>query len=352
MLEFPPESGGLLTSGGSLATLVALVTARHERLPPEFQRGVLYVSREVHHAVTKSAYIAGFLRERVRVLPTDSDHRLSLDALRSAIAGDRRDGLEPFCVVGSAGAVNTGTVDDLKGLATIARQEGLWFHVDAAYGGFFALTERGRRALRGIELADSVVLDPHKGLFLPYGTGCVLVRDRRALDRAHAVRAAYLPPRQEDDDVMDFCDMGPELSRDARGLRVWLPLKMHGAATFREALDEKLDLAAFAAAELEKEPDIELAHAPTLSLFAWRYRPQGLEASELDACNRRLLTGVNQRQRVLLTGTTLEDGFYLRLCVLSFRTHRERIAMALEDIRAELAVLRSETALPPEAPSV
>ncbi|MBM4359445.1 MAG: decarboxylase, partial [Deltaproteobacteria bacterium] len=273
---------------------------------------------------------------------TDADHRLSIPALSSAIAEDRRAGLLPFCVVGSAGAVNTGIVDDLEGIASVARREGLWFHVDAAYGGFFALTERGRRALAGIELADSVVLDPHKGLFLPYGTGSVVVRDRRALERAHAGRAAYLPPRQDDDDVMDFCDMGPELSRDARGLRIWLPLKMHGASAFRAALDEKLDLAAYAAEELAREADVELACSPTLSLFAWRYRPKGVEGAELDALNRRLLAGVNQRQRVLFTGTTLEAGFFLRVCVLSFRTHRDRIAIALEDIRAELATLRHD----------
>lgn len=341
MLGFPTGAGGLLTSGGSIGTLVALVTARDDRLSQEFQRGVIYVSSEVHHAVTKAAHVAGFLRERLRVLPTDSTHRLSIAALEDAIAHDRAQGLDPFCVVGSAGAVNTGIVDDLEGLADVARRERLWFHVDAAYGGFFALTERGRQALRGIELADSVVLDPHKGLFLPYGTGAVLVRDRRALERAHAVRAPYLPPRQDDEGVMDFCDMGPELSRDARGIRIWLPLKMHGAAVFREALDEKLDLAEHAYRELASEPGVEFAQPPTLSLFAWRHRPAGLDPEALDAWNRRLLAGVNRRQRVLLTGTTLERGFYLRFCVLSFRTHRDRIDAALEDIRAELAALRS-----------
>lgn len=336
MLGLPKTAGGLLTSGGSIATLTALVTARHEKLPPEFQRGVLYVSDQVHHAITKSALFAGFLRERIRVVPSDETHRLRLDLLEAAIAADRAAGLLPFCVVGSAGTVNTGAVDDLGALAALATREGLWFHVDAAYGGFFALTERGRAALAGIERADSVVVDPHKGLFLPYGTGCLLVRERHRLERAHAVRAPYLPAKQVDDDTVDFCDLGPELSRDNRGLRVWLPLKMHGAATFRAALDEKLDLAAYAYDALSRLPGVEVGDPPTLSLFTWRLRPEGLEGEALDVKNRRLLSAINQRQRVLLTGTTLATGFHVRLCVLSFRTHREHIERALEDIRAEV----------------
>jgi len=343
MLGFPEGAGGLLTTGGSLATLVALVTARHERLPPEFQRGVLYVSEEVHHAITKSALVAGFLPERIRAIPTDERFRLRLDEVARAVEADRAAGLLPFALVGSAGTVNTGAVDDLHGLADLAASERLWLHVDAAYGGFFALTERGKRALAGIERADSVVLDPHKGLFLPYGTGSVIVRDRSALLRAHAVRAAYLPARSADDEAVDFCDLGPELSRDNRGLRVWLPLKMHGASAFRAALDEKLDLARLAFDALSNEPDVELAAPLELSLFAFRFRPSGSLATELelDVVNRRWLSAVNQRQRVLLTGTTLRGRFFLRFCVLSFRTHADRIAAALEDLRAELALVRA-----------
>src|SRR5262249_30800920 len=153
-------------------------------------------------------------------------------------------------------------VDDLEGLADLAASEGLWLHIDAAYGGFFALTERGRAALRGIERADSVALDPHKGLFLPYGTGCLLVRDREALRRAHAMPASYLPPMQTEDDLVAFCELGPELSRDFRGLRVWLPLKMHGASVFRAELDEKMDLARRATDRLRRTHAIEIVAEP------------------------------------------------------------------------------------------
>lgn len=346
MIGLPEEGGGVLTTGGSMAVLIAVITARRERLPPDFLRGVVYVSEEVHHSAEKAAVLAGFWPERVRRVAVDDRYRMDVRALEDAILRDREEGLTPFFVVASGGTVNTGAVDDLSGIADVAARHGLWLHVDAAYGGFFALTERGKAALAGIERADSVTLDPHKGLFLPYGTGCLLVRDRAALRRAHAMHAAYLPPMQRDDDLVDFCDMGPELSRDARGLRVWLPLKMHGAATFRAALDEKLDLARFAAGALAETPELEVL-APELSLFAWRWRPAGVGGDALDALNRRLLAGINARQRVLLTGTVLGGAFYLRTCVLNFRTHREHIDALLEDVAGVISSLRDA---PGEAP--
>jgi aromatic-L-amino-acid decarboxylase len=340
MLGLPEGSGGLLTSGGSLANLIAVVTARRERLRPDFLKGVVYVSEEAHHSVRKAALIAGFSPERVRALEVDDRFRTPPEAVERAVREDRARGLSPFLLVASAGTTGTGAVDDLDALAGVAERERLWLHVDAAYGGFFALTARGRAALRGIERADSVTLDPHKSLFLPYGTGCLLARDREALRRAHSGTAAYMPPMQSDEDAIDFCEIGPELSRDARGLRVWLPLKMHGAAAFREALDEKLDLARFAADRLRGMPGVEIVAEPELSLLAFRARPPGMEDGEaLDAFNRRLLARVNGKQRVLLTGTSARGRFALRICVLSFRTHRDRVEAALGDIEASLEEL-------------
>ena len=226
---YPPEARGTLTSGGSLANLTALVTARRERLPENFLSGVIYASDQSHHSVAKGAILAGFPEANVREVPTDERFRLRVDALDELIAEDRRRGLTPFLVVASAGTTNTGAVDPLAELADLAAREGLWLHVDAAYGGFFLLTEEGKRTMRGIERADSIVLDPHKGLFLPYGTGAVLVRDGEALRRAHSLTADYLPGMQNDPDRVDFSQYSPELSRPFRGLRVWLPFKMHGA---------------------------------------------------------------------------------------------------------------------------
>ncbi len=339
MLGMPEKSGGILTTGGSLANFGAVVTARRERLPTDFLSGVIYTSEEAHHSVLKAALLAGFPAARVRMLPSDERFRLRAEAVAEAVRADRRAGLSPFMLVASAGATSTGAVDELAALADVAQRETLWFHVDAAYGGFFALTARGKEALAGIERADSITLDPHKGLFLPYGTGCLLVRDRNALRRAHAVEASYLPPMQEDEDLVDFCELGPELSRDARGLRVWLPLKMHGAGVFRAALDEKLDLARRAAEALRALPEVEIVTEPVLSLLAFRARPPGLEGEALDAHNRRLISRVNEKQRVLLTGAVVKGRFVIRICVLSFRTHEDRIDAAIEDIATSMAEL-------------
>src|SRR6185295_8985183 len=172
--------------------------------------------------------------------------------LLSCLAQDRAAGLRPFLIVASAGTTNTGAVDPLPALADIAAGEGLWLHVDGAYGGFFVLTERGRRTFAGIERADTITLDPHKGMFLPYGTGCLLAKDRGTLRRAHSMPAEYLPAMSDEADRVDFSEISPELSRDYRGLRVWLPLQLRGTRVFREALDEKLDLAAWAHEELRR----------------------------------------------------------------------------------------------------
>jgi len=343
---YPDAARGQLTSGGSLANFTALVTARRERLPEQFLAGTLYASDQAHHSVQKAALLAGFPPASVHSIPSDAAFRLRLDLLEEAIAADRRQGREPFLVVANAGSTNTGAIDPLGPLADLCARHRLWLHVDAAYGGFFLLTERGRRALAGIERADSIVLDPHKSLFLPYGTGALLVRDGAALRRAHSVTADYMPPLSSDDELVDFCEISPELSRPFRGLRVWLPLKLLGAAPFRQALDEKLDLARWAADQLRAMSEVEILAEPELSLLAFRLAPGDPPAlagaagavgnhdvERVNRLNRDWLARVNARRRVYLTGTMLGDRFALRICVLSFRTHRDRVEQALDDLR-------------------
>jgi len=319
-------SGGVLTTGGSLANLIAIVTARKD---DEGRAPTIYCSDQMHHSFQKSASLAGFPMSSIREIESDAQFRIRIDALEEAIARDRDAGLRPFLLAGSAGTTATGAVDDLAALARIARENEMWFHVDGAYGAFFALTERGRARLRGMEEADSVVLDPHKTLFLPFGTGALVVRDAAKLRRAHSMHADYLPAFQEEDELVDFCELSPELSRDFRGLRVWLPLKMFGIEPFREQLDEKLDLAAYAAAELRKIAGIEIVAEPQLSILAFRIAGD-------DAKNRELLQRINARNRVMLTPAVVGGRFVIRICIVSHRTHRERIEMALADIRSEV----------------
>ncbi|HVR37882.1 MAG TPA: aminotransferase class V-fold PLP-dependent enzyme, partial [Thermoanaerobaculia bacterium] len=327
-------AGGVLLPGGSLANLTALIAARKALLPDDFLRGTLYCSEQVHHSFQKAANAAGFPYANIRELPVDERFRIRTDALEERIARDRADGFTPFLVAGSAGTTGTGAVDDLETLARIAHANAMWFHVDGAYGALFMLTERGRDALRGIEQADSMILDPHKTLFLPFGTGAVLVRDARTLRRAHSLHADYLPDMQSEEELVDFCEISPELSRDFRGLRVWLPLKMFGIEPFREQLDEKLDLIAFATEELRKIEGIEIVAEPQLTITAFRLVRDGADCNEL---NRRLLDRINAKKHVMLTPTIVDGKFVIRICIVSHRTHRDRVELALDDIRAAVA---------------
>jgi aromatic-L-amino-acid/L-tryptophan decarboxylase len=342
IVGYPGGAGGFLTSGGSLANFSAVVAARHEKLPENFLKGTLYVSDQGHHCVRKAALLAGFPDANVREIPSDDGFRMRLDALASRVAADRAAGFAPFLVVASAGTTNTGAVDDLDALAEFAAREGLWLHTDAAYGGFFALTGRGRKALHGLSRADSIVLDPHKGLFMPYGSGCLLVKDPGALRRSHSVQAHYMPGMQEDADSVDFCEISPELSRNFRGLSVWLAVKLCGIAAFRASLDEKLDLAREAVAAVRAIPGIAIVAEPQLSLFAFRLAPPGASLEESNRLSRVLMARVNARRRVLLTGTLLGDAFALRMCILSFRTHADRVRMALDDLADAAAALQRE----------
>ena len=343
IVGYPQSAGGFLTTGGSLANFSAIFTARRERLPDNFLSGTIYTSEQTHHSVQKAALLAGFPPHTIRAVPTDVHYRIRLTALQQQIENDRHSGRKPFLIVGNAGTTNTGAIDDLNALADVAQRESLWLHIDAAYGGFFMLTERGKSRLAGLQRADSITLDPHKGLFLPFGTGSLIVRDQDTLRRAHSGdAAAYLPSMQDDPDFIDFCQISPELSRDFRGLRIWLPFKLHGIEPFRQALEEKLDLAEWATAQLRTMTDIEIIAEPQLSIVAFRLKRPGFDTPALNQLNQRLLNAINSRKRVLLTGTLLGDQtgdvvgdqFVIRICALCFRTHYDRVEMCLEDIRA------------------
>ena len=327
LFALPSSSQGILTSGGSIANLSAIVTARTALLGDDFLDGTIYVSAHTHQSVAKAAKIAGFPAAAVRAVACTADLALDPDALREAIRGDRAAGRRPFCVVATAGTTNTGAVDPIDQVAAIAAEEGLWCHVDAAYGGFFQLTDRGRAGFAGIERADSITLDPHKGMFLPYGTGCLLVRDGKRLRAAHYVGSELFQDLDTTHRIPSFADYSPELSRDFRGLRVWLPLQLHGVDAFRAALDEKLDLTRVVFDGLRATAGIEVPWDPPLSIVAFRL------AGRDDAANRRLLQRINESKRIALSSTMIDGHYTLRVCVLSHRTHRDRVEEAIAIIR-------------------
>ncbi|MFN2526457.1 MAG: aspartate aminotransferase family protein [Actinomycetota bacterium] len=329
LFGFSADARGILTSGGSMANFSAIIAARHALLPENFLSGTAYVSDQAHLSVAKAALLAGFPRANVRTVPTTADMRMDVAALRTQIEEDREAGLIPFFVVASAGTTNTGAVDPIANVGEVARKFGLWFHIDAAYGGFFHLTQRGQGLFRGIERADSITLDPHKGMFLPYGTGCLLVREGHRLRDAHHIQADYLQDLAGEEDIPNFSEYSPELSRDFRGLRVWLPLKLHGARAFRAALDEKLDLAQQLYRGLREVPGLELPWIPELTVVPFRAAAVN---GDSNAATRRLLAEINSSQRVFMSSTILDGSFTIRACILCHRTHEDRVAEAIEII--------------------
>lgn len=344
---YDARARGLFTSGGSLANLAGIVTAREALLGDDvdLRLATAYTSSQVHHSVAKAIAVAGIPRANLREVAVDAELRLDVTALREAITKDRSEGRRPFLVIAAAGTTNTGAIDPLPALADLCQAEGLWLHVDGAYGGAFVLCPTGRRLLTGIERADSITFDPHKGLFLPYGTGCVLVRDGLALRHAHRGAGAYLRDLAIDPDELPNPSLhGPELSRSYRGYRVWLAMQLHGLAAFRDALEEKLALARWLHTSLQAAIDrgapLELAVAPQCSVVAFRVRRTTHEP--IEHWNKRtaaLLDAIHARGRVVLSSTLLpvsgeatSSALTLRACILSFRSHGAIVEAALEDI--------------------
>jgi len=338
-MDFPAETRGLFTAGGSMATFNAIVCARERYLGADIRRGVLYSSDQAHHSVLKSAKLAGVMPDRVRAIASDDRFRVRVDLLQEAIADDRRAGLTPFAVVSSAGTTNTGAVDPLDAVADVCERESLWHHVDAAYGAFFYLCPDLRETLRGLPRADSLTLDPHKGMFLPYGTGALLVRDGAALRAAHEATAAYLPAMPHPADFYDPSQHGPELSRGFPGLRVWLAVKLYGAAAYRAAIAEKRALTLEAFDRIAALPHVVIDAAPELSLFAFHLTWPGATREDEDRATKALMTRVTARGRVMLTGATAHGRYLGRVCVLSFRTHQDRIDALVDDTAAAITEL-------------
>ena len=341
------EARGLLTSGSSIANFTAVVTARHHHFGEtgDYSRAMIYTSTQAHHCVTKAARMAGIPTANVRHVRVDDLFRLDVADLRAQVEADRHRGLRPFFVVAAAGTTNTGAIDPLAAIADLCRDEDLWLHVDGAYGGAFVLAPSGRARLRGIERADSLCFDPHKGMFLPYGTGCLLVRDGARLAAAHLGQADYL--RDFDPSATPSpAHLGPELSRPFRGLRLWLPLMLHGAKAFRDALEEKLALAQLLIEGLDRRvaagKPIEIVARPQLSTVAFRLQREPEEPLErYNARNAKLLDAINRRERAFVSSTYLPvadgEAMTLRPCVMSFRTHRDRVEALLEDLDLALA---------------
>ncbi len=338
LVGYPAAAGGTIASGGSIATLAAVATARdaHGLTGAGVARAVVYLTDHAHHCIEKALRIAGLGEAQVRRVAMDEAFRMRPGALAEAIVADRARGLRPWLVIAAAGTTDTGAVDPLDEIATIAARERCWFHVDAAYGGFFLLTGEGRRALRGIERSDSVVLDPHKSLFLPYGSGMLLARDAAPLLAAHDYAGNYMQDALREPGEVSPADVSPELTKHFRALRMWLPLILLGTGPFRAALEEKLLLARYFYGEIQAL-GFDVGPAPELSVVTFRWVPPGASVEQANALNQAIVDGVRRDGRVFLSSTMLDGRFTLRLVALSFRTHRRTIDLALRVLREQVA---------------
>jgi aromatic-L-amino-acid/L-tryptophan decarboxylase len=343
VVGYPAAAAGNLSSGGSIANLIAILTAREAAglKSKDFSRVVVYLTEQAHHSIAKALRIAGLGECVQRLIPMDAQNRMRADFLETQIREDRRLGLLPWFVVASAGTTDTGAVDPLEAIRSTA--QGLWLHVDGAYGGFFALCAEGRRILKGMHLSDSLTLDPHKGLFMPFGTGTVLVREGQKLFDALYADAHYLQdviPSPDDTSrvlrEMAPKDLSPELTRPFRGLRLWLPLQLLGTRPFQAALEEKLLLARYFYQEVQKIAGVEVGGPPDLSIVTFRFIPKSGDAN---AFNQKWIQSIQQDGRIFLSSTTLKERFWLRMAILGFRTHQDTIDEALEILQEKARLL-------------
>jgi glutamate/tyrosine decarboxylase-like PLP-dependent enzyme len=347
---------GLLTSGGSMANLTALLIAHRAKCGSEVSsKGLwntsppmtVYASEQIHMSIPKAADILGLGRDQVRLVPCDDRFRVNITSLQQMIAADLQSGLKPFCVIGSAGTVNTGAVDPLDELAEVAREFNLWFHIDGAYGALAALDETRRPLFRGLEQADSISLDPHKWLYAPLDSGCLLFRDEARARAAFAFEGAdYIKVHEQNaDEAFAFWNYGPELSRRFRALKIWLTLRYFGVRRIAAAISEDNALAAYLGEQVETAPDFELLAPPALSICCFRYVPPALQgrtdasetAAELDRLNTDIMNLVQRGGRAYLSSATVHGKFALRACITNFRTTRADIDQTL-NIICEAAV--------------
>jgi glutamate/tyrosine decarboxylase-like PLP-dependent enzyme len=339
-LGYGGQASGILLPGGSLANLTALACAREAKAGGRAASAVVYVTPQGHSSVTRALHVLGFESGQVRSVPVDERLRMRPDALAAAMETDVRAGLRPFFVVANAGATNTGAIDPLLELAAVCAEQDAWFHVDAAYGGFAILTERGREWLAGIDQADSVTLDPHKWLYQPYECGCLVVRNGPLLSQAFHILPDYLQDTAVGGVEVNFADRGLQLTRSARALKVWLSLHHFGVDAFRAAIDRTLDLAVFAEERVQASDELELLSPASLGIVCFRRRPAGIEGErELEALNADLARRLAESGEGLVSSTRVDARFALRICVLG---HRSRAA----DVEQVLAWLESAPAEP------
>ena len=348
-IGYPEAAAGTLLTGGSAANMTALACARERLAGPMTDRLVVYVSDQSHSSLARAARVLGFRPDQVRVVASDSSLRLQPQTLATAMDADIRVGRKSLFVAATAGATNAGTIDPLPELAELCRERGVWLHTDASYGGFAMLTERGRKYLGGLGLSDSVALDPHKWLYQPYECGCLLVRDGEALRTAFQITPDYLRAAHAAEEEVNFADLGLQLSRTSRALKIWVSLRYFGLAAFREAIDRSLDLAEHARRRIEASGTLELLVPPSLGILCFRrYFEDAIDEDELERRNAVLLAELERSGLGLASCTRLHGLYAIRLCLLGHTTRAEDVERVLAFL--ESAEVGRDAAQPADAP--
>jgi aromatic-L-amino-acid decarboxylase len=332
MFNFPiTKGGGIFTSGGSMANLTALVTARRIKCADDFYDAIIYLSDQAHSSNIKAIRVLGFKKEQIRIIPTDLEFKFSINKLKNEIAKDRLKGKKPFCIIASAGTTNTGTVDPLDALADICEKENLWFHIDGAYGGAAILSKKGSKILQGIERADSLTVDPHKWFFQPYEIGCLLVKDASWLSGTFSEKPEYLRDIEGNESEINFYDYGIQLTRRFRALKFYMSIKTYGLETFKEAISYNIDLADKTEDILRKSKNWEIVSPATLAIINFRYNPLDLNLSDekLDKLNQEISARVVASKEALLVTTVLQNQIVIRMCLINPKTTLDHIKETL-----------------------
>lgn len=332
---FTEDCGRLFVSGGSMANLTALTVARDKMLTEsDWHLGTAYVSDQTHSSVAKALHMIGIPGSHIRKLPTDQHFRMDLPAFHKALLQDLQQGLHPFVAVASAGTTNTGSVDPLKEIAALCRQYGLWLHVDGAFGASTLLSQRHRHLLDGLEASDSFSWDAHKWLFQTYGCGMVFVKDKKDMINTFHSHPEYLQDLDTEEEALNPWNLGPELTRPARGLKLWLTLQVMGSDRMAEAIDHGFDLAAFAQQKLERIPHTEIISPAQMCVVNFRFHPPGLSEEELDRLNQKIARQITASGYAGVYTTELKGKKVLRLCILNPETSEEDICSILHWLNA------------------
>lgn len=327
MVDYPADALGNLTSGGSIANLSAIATARDYKgiKAKDIEKCVVYMTHQLHHCIQKSLRIAGMSECIVRYIPMDLNFKMNPDVLGQQIEADLVSNLTPFMVFASAGTTDTGAIDPLEAIGEIAQKHSVWYHIDAAYGGFFMLSDKLKKAFKGTALSDSIAIDPHKGLFLSYGIGAILIKNTAALYQSHHHTASYMQDAFTLEEEPSPADLSPELTKHFRGLRMWISLQLMGVAPFKAALEEKVLLCNYFYNQIQKL-GFEVGPKPELSIAIFRYVADETDAN---AFNLELIEHFKKDGRVFLSSTTINETVWLRFAVLSFRTHLTQVDLTL-----------------------